>query len=132
MSNRIDTLIAARAEAAARYEGDPLGHNAQLHAASDLLIEALISERWPTDLTQPLCEVLGMPNFQAGPIAHLFRAAGAEIPCKAEIEQAFVLHRFVPYALKAGGNWRDVAGRDIDMALARRAERASEQKGPAR
>jgi hypothetical protein len=68
---------------------------------------------FPTDLTGPIREVLGLPIFQTGPIAHGFRAAGHDIPPKVEAEQAFVLHRLLLLALKHGSEWRKFAADDI-------------------
>jgi len=64
---------------------------------------------FPDELTPELREVLGWPNFRCGPIAHLMRAAGADIKPKAEDEQAVVLHWFVTLVLRHGANWWDVA-----------------------
>lgn len=73
----------------------------------------LAAEIWPPALTEPLAEILGMPNFRAAPMAHLYRAAGHDIAPKAEAEQAFVLHRFVGFALARGEAWRDFARADL-------------------
>lgn len=72
---------------------------------------------WPSELPPALAEVLGMPNFQCGPIAEGFRAAGHQIERRAEAEQAFVIHRFAALALIHGDQWRVEAGKDIQAAI---------------
>lgn len=68
---------------------------------------------FPEELTDDLREVLGWPCFKCGPIAHLMRAAGAEIKPKAEDEQAVVLHWFVTLVLKHGSDWWNVARTEL-------------------
>lgn len=64
----------------------------------------------PTELNEDLIDILGMPCFRAGPIAHLFNAAGeAKIPPRAENEQAFVLHWLLGLYLEHGEKWRPEA-----------------------
>lgn len=66
---------------------------------------------FPMGLTPELLEVLGMPNFRAGPMAHAFREAGrAEIKRRSENEQAFILHWLTTLVLEHGADWRRVAG----------------------
>lgn len=74
--------------------------------------------QFPTELTPALKGALGLMNFQTGPIAHIYRAAGHDIPRKCEAEQAFVLHRYVLLALKHGEEWRAHAQAEIDEILA--------------
>jgi hypothetical protein len=61
---------------------------------------------FPSELTPELREILGLMMWTTGPIAHAFRAAGHEIPRKAEEEQAFVLHWLIGLALEHGSEWR--------------------------
>lgn len=68
---------------------------------------------FPEELTDDLREVLGWPNFRCAPVAHLMRAAGAEIEPKAEDEQAVVLHWFVKLVLKHGSEWWNVARNEL-------------------
>jgi len=68
---------------------------------------------WPEALTPELGEVLGLMNFRTVPLAHAYRRAGHAIPTKCEDEQAFVLHRFIGFALKYGADWRKYASDDI-------------------
>lgn len=69
---------------------------------------------YPAELTPELSEVLGMPMWETGPLAHAFRAAGRDIPRKAEAEQAFVLHWLTGLALQHGAKWRSVAADEIE------------------
>jgi hypothetical protein len=64
-------------------------------------------------MTEAMKEVLGLPNFRCGPIAHVFTKAGFTIAQKSEEEQAFVLHRYLGYALKHGKNWKGVAEAEL-------------------
>lgn len=80
----------------------------------------------PAVMTPEIGEVLGLMNFATGPLADLFRAAGAEIPRKIEAEQAFVLFRFLHLALKHGAEWRVASNVDVQEALA-----AAEARMPA-
>lgn len=64
-------------------------------------------------------DVLGLPNFRTGPIAHVYRAAGAEIRTKCEDEQAFVLDRYLRLAIGHGDEWRTAAEADLKAAYAR-------------
>ncbi|WP_298410449.1 hypothetical protein [Janthinobacterium sp.] len=78
-----------------------------------------IGIHYPAKATPALFDVLGLPNFRTGPIAHVFRAAGAEIRTKCEDEQAFVLDRFLRLAIKHGDSWREAAETDIKAAYER-------------
>lgn len=71
--------------------------------ASDLQ-EAL---PYPRELTDNLRDVLSMMMWNTGSIAHVLRAGGAEIPNKAEIEQAHVLHWLTLLALEHSDKWRE-------------------------
>lgn len=68
---------------------------------------------FPDELTPELREVLGWANFRCAPVAHLMRAAGADIETKAEDEQAVVLHWFVTLVLKHGADWWSVARAEL-------------------
>lgn len=76
----------------------------------------------PNEITPALREVLGLPNFTTGPIAHAFRAAGANIRTKCEDEQAYVLFWLLKLAIEHGDNWRKVAGDEL-AALKEKIER---------
>ncbi|MFN3650060.1 MAG: hypothetical protein ACK47B_10820 [Armatimonadota bacterium] len=72
----------------------------------------------PEKLTPAIQDALGLPNFRTGPIAHLFRAAGHDIPCRFEEEQAFVLFWALELALKHGEAWRAWAGDELNALRA--------------
>jgi hypothetical protein len=85
-------------------EGDPVA------AVRELIAELQVPDDDETRY------ILGIPNFQAGPIAHRFRAGGADIPRKAEAEQAFVLRKMLNLYLQHGAKWRDEFVRELDLA----------------
>lgn len=64
----------------------------------------------PDEMNEELLEILGMPNFQCGPIAHVMQSAGAAIPKKAEAEQAHVLLKLLSLYASHGSAWRKHAG----------------------
>lgn len=111
---------------------ETIGGTAQSHAADlaavvqPLLATAGLPLAWPDRLTPALRDVLGMMCFELGPIAHAYQAAGEFVdgggqPLKkrAEDEQAFMLFKFVGYALAHGEDWRSIAGADeIDRIVA--------------
>lgn len=88
---------------------------------------------YPDELSDDLREILGRPNFMCCKIANAFRLAGrAEIPNKAEAEQAYVLHWLVKLALDHPGDWRKVADGILgDMADEIRAKREAQMAGKA-
>ncbi|MFS2113337.1 hypothetical protein [Herbaspirillum frisingense] len=71
---------------------------------------------FPDALTPDLSYVLGMPNFRCAPFAAVFREAGHDIPCKAEAEQAFVIHRMVRAVLQHGAGWDAAFAADLRTA----------------
>jgi hypothetical protein len=87
-------------------------------------IERLRGLVLPETLTPAVREVLGLMNFRTGPLAHVYQAAGHEIPKRCEDEQAFVLHRFLLLAIKHGADWHKASVADVDAALAVAKERA--------
>ncbi|CAG2144527.1 hypothetical protein LMG31506_03025 [Cupriavidus yeoncheonensis] len=60
---------------------------------------------YPVELTPALREVLSLMVWKSGQIAHVLRAGGADIPKKAEAEQAHVLHWLIQLALEHGVHW---------------------------
>ena len=68
---------------------------------------------WPSELTPDLADILGRQCFMFIKLAGLFRAAGYDIPTRAEAEQAFFLHRFLCHWARCGDGWRDAAERDL-------------------
>ena len=97
-----------------------------MRAAAQLPRAALADEsktsndlRYPVSITAALADVLGLPNFRTGPIAHVYRAAGAEIRTKCEDEQAFVIDRYLRLAIVHGDEWRTAAEADLKEAYTR-------------
>lgn len=87
-----------------------------LQANSTTSIGSLI---YPSTLTADLGEVMGMPNFKCAPLAHGYRDAGlADIPRKAEAEQAFVIDRLVRLVIQHGADWRMHAAADLGKVRA--------------
>lgn len=78
---------------------------------------------WPAALTPELRAILGMPNFQCGPMAHVFQAIGeysgaegVELQKRAEDEQAFILHKFVALWFQHGEAWSASACDELERA----------------
>jgi hypothetical protein len=92
------------------------------------IVHACQQGGFPRTITPEIAEVLSLPNFRTGPLAHLYRAAGHDIRPRFEDEQAFVLHRFLLLALEHGDDWRRHADADIQAAQAKR--RALEAGAP--
>lgn len=84
----------------------------------------------PDQMTAAIGEVLGMMVFRSGPLAHIYRAAGFDIPRKCEDEQAFILHRFLPLAILHGDAWWDHSSRDIDVQMAKVKDRTPRRDEP--
>lgn len=85
----------------------------------------------PGEMTPAIREVLGLPNFRTGPIAHAYRAAGHPIRTKMEDEQAFVLFRFLRFALEHGPGWFAESCIDLEAAVATaKAKKAAEGTAP--
>ncbi|WP_222375593.1 hypothetical protein [Rhizobium leguminosarum] len=72
---------------------------AEMEARSELI--------FPRELTDDLRDVLSMMMWNTGPIAHALRAGGADIPTKAELEQAHVLHWLTLLVLEHHSVWRE-------------------------
>lgn len=73
----------------------------------------------PEKMTPAIDDALGMMNFQTGPLAHLFRATGDDIPAKCEREQSHVLFWMLGLAIEHGDQWRIEASKEIKRRLAR-------------
>jgi len=83
-------------------------------AFESVLRTALAGATYPQSLNNDLLDVLGMPNFICAPIAHAYRDAGqAEIPRKAEAEQAFVIDKLVRFVIQHGTEWRKYASEEL-------------------
>lgn len=68
-------------------------------------------------LNDDLRAILGMMCFQFIGIAAAWRTAGADIPKKAEAEQAYCLHWLLTVYSKHGISWRDAADAELKAAL---------------
>jgi hypothetical protein len=64
----------------------------------------------PDEMDADLLDILGMPNFRCGPIAHAMQADGVAIPTKAGAEQAHVLFKLLGFYAEHGSKWREAAG----------------------
>ena len=122
------------------HGGDDDEHDRRHGQIQDAVLQALaaagVSARgFPLTLTPELLHVLGMPNFQTGPMAHAFRDAGrARIRSKCEDEQAFILHWLMTLVLEHGADWRRHAGETLTpvIAEAKAAREAKEAERVAR
>lgn len=130
VARSITTTPANRAAAAARDTLEALGYtylDGAMHwkpprgRRPAWLDDDAAPRRYPAKLTPELQHVLGRPNFWCAQYARVMRAAGVEIECRAETEQAYVLHWLVKLVLDHGENWAIAAGAQIgDMqAIAR-------------
>ncbi len=115
LSAPLETALAELIDVALEAVGT---HDPRLVDALDGVRAAAARELLPAEMTPEIREVLGLMNFRTGPLAHLFRAAGADIRTKCEDEQAFVLFRFLHLALKHGAGWREASVTDVQEALA--------------
>ena len=90
-------------------------------------IPALI---FPREMTPEVKDVLSYMCFEASPIARAFHEAGrADIKCRAEDEQAFVLHWLLTLALEHGAEWRKHAGEILTPLIAEaKAARAAREE----
>jgi hypothetical protein len=76
-----------------------------------------MSNSYPTELTPPLRQVLGLMCFQCGPIAAVLRRGGYMIKERAEDEQAGVMHHCIHLALQHGDQWQQALGRELKAIL---------------
>jgi hypothetical protein len=76
----------------------------------------------PTMVTPAVKDALSLMLWETGPIAHVFREAGADIPRRAEDEQAYVLLWALKLAIEYGTDWRKVGWASIESARIRIAE----------
>lgn len=80
----------------------------------------------PDELNDDLAEILGRPNFACGQLAHLMVKVGdADIPRKAEAEQAAVIFKLLGFYAERGTEWRAAAGEWIDDMIKRREAQAA-------
>lgn len=69
---------------------------------------AELPHTYPEKLTDNLRDALSLMMWKTGPIAGALRIGGADIPRKAELEQAHVLHWATHLVLKHGDDWRKI------------------------
>ena len=110
----IETAIAAVVVAATLAVGKD---DASVAVHVEQLRAVILPSLLPAEMTPAICEVLGLPNFRCGPIAHAYRAAGHSIRPKSESEQAFILFRFLHLALQHGPGWYEESCIDVAAAL---------------
>lgn len=67
----------------------------------------------PRDLTDSVRSVLGLMLWQTTPIAQALRRAGRVIAFKVELEQAYVLHWLLGFAIEHGDAWETKAARAL-------------------
>lgn len=79
---------------------------------------------WPQSLTPDLRDILGMMCFEFISLAQCARAAGHDVPKRAEDEQAFWLHRLLGHWFTHGEDWRTAAAVDLQKMRAEAAKRA--------
>ena len=105
------TWLCTMAEQSGNKEGWAKLLVSAVNAAPALVARVRLAEAraYPETLNPELNEVLGWPNFWCAGYANAFRAAGYDIPRKAEREQAFVLHWLTGLVLKHGAGWRAAA-----------------------
>jgi len=77
---------------------------------------------WPDELTPDLADILGRQCFTFIKFAQVYRAAGFDIPTRAEAEQAFFLHRFLGHWFRHGGGWLAAAEADLREVHTRAAQ----------
>lgn len=68
---------------------------------------------YPPNMTKELEDALSYMNFQTGPIAHVFQAAGFPVRRRCEAEQAFVLDRMIRAVLVHGEGWLEAFAADV-------------------
>lgn len=116
MENRdalLNDLLALVGVAATNHPGDTKQAAAQMY---------------PNEMTPALHQVLGLMNFQTGPLADVFRQAGHNVPRKCEAEHAFVLHRLIKLALEHGEAWQGIFGKELTEVTA--AVKAAKSENP--
>lgn len=77
------------------------------------------TQTYPQLLTPGLVDILGQPCFTFIQLAQLWRAAGIEIPTRAEGEQAFFIDKHLRIYLQHGDDWRKVFGEEVAALVAK-------------
>lgn len=82
----------------------------------------------PREMTPDLMEILGRPNFACREIAQVLKADGADIPPKAEAEQAHAIYFLLSHYVASPGNWQETATDELCDTTARLASIDSERE----
>lgn len=92
-----------------------LGISVDEHIHTGVLdaVKLLVGSAYPATLEVELNEVLGLMNYETGPIAHVYQQAGVAIRTKCEDEQAFVLDKCIRFYIKDPKHWRSLMVADI-------------------
>src|SRR5690349_21135865 len=90
-----------------------------------------IPSAWPLELTPELADILGRQCFTFIKLAQLYRAAGFDIPHRAEAEQAYFIHKMLTAWFRHGAGWFDALTDDLREVHAQAAIEASPKARPA-
>lgn len=127
-SNDADRALAASILGCATWEDatDYRNTGAQDRRATEVL-ELVTAHRLcavPETLDAALVDILGTPNFSAGPIAHVYQeigefigADGEPLAKRAEPEQAFIILKLLRIWLEHGADWKPVAAKEFERAV---------------
>lgn len=102
-----------------------------LIAARETEVARAAAERaYPDSLTPALQKALSPMVWESSAIAQAMRHGGLEIPNKAELEQAHVLHWLTMLALKHGDRWPPAAAAQLNSWRSRAPAPAGEARSP--
>ena len=82
-------------------------------------LEEADAHEWPEQLTPALRKILGKMCFEFISLAQLARAAGHDVPTRAEDEQAFWMHRLLGHWFTHGDDWGKAAAADLEAMRAK-------------
>lgn len=117
----LDAAVAAKFNATS----EKVGLRTRLAASAAVAPAKQAASSFPDRLDTDLRAILGLICFQANPLAICLRAGGAEIPYRAEDEQAHVIHWLLKLWLKHGAGWREAAKAELEAIRQKRAEDAN-------
>lgn len=80
---------------------------------------------YPAEMDDTFREILGTPNFSVARIVNIFRQAGANVPNKAEAEQAYFIHWATKLYLEHGADWKKFGDVEISNHVKTIQEKAS-------
>ncbi len=72
---------------------------------------------FPVEWNEDTKWILGLPNFQCGPLARILRGQEFVIDCKAETEQAFVICFFLNLYLQDKKTWKEEASKVLGRII---------------